>query len=362
MWSSTSWWGRFLGAPSVISQGPALEGASSVCVVTDLHFKTPSSAAGAEALDARLQLLRRRLSSCDLVVYSGDITHMDGCVAEDGAAAAAAAKQEWSSRRISSRVPAPCSDFELLAAHIVNTIGRPAMFTLGNHDGVRDGSPRHRLLGRLNASPHHVGQCDSTLDACVHRNRSLGIATLYSGQRRYYAHPDPDRAGWVDAAMAVRGSVTFALLVTHIPPPQAIDSLRVAGVQGETVCCWDPFEHGLPATRPEMHVFGHDHKNLFVSTESPDGVRYVAAFKSGEPPPRGSSYEFGNGCNGCNGYTLLHVSPGGARFVRSETFEGEDMERFYRNERRVAQRACGPDVWHVAPPPSPAPPRFEISE
>ena len=41
----------------------------------------------------------------------------------------------------------------------------------------------------------------------------------------------------------------------------------------------------LPRARPALHAFGHDHSNLFVSEEEPgSGVRYVAVFKSGEPP------------------------------------------------------------------------------
>ena len=60
----------------------------------------------------------------------------------------------------------------------------------------------------------------------------------------------------------------------------------------------------LPRARPALHAFGHDHSNLFVSEAEPgSGVRYVAVFKSGEPP---ASYDAAY-YPGASGYTPLTV-------------------------------------------------------
>jgi hypothetical protein len=284
-------------------------------------------------MDRRLSLLRSSLQTCSLIIYSGDVLTMDSC-------------------------HGPCNPYAALARQIVDRVGRPFMFTLGNHDGDPVSRERWSLRQSLNASALHIGSCDASLDACVHA--TLGIATLYSGKTgchsdTYYGCPAPSSASWIDTMLAHRAEA-FALLVTHIPPPNVL-GLSVAGVVGEHVCCWDRWrghEFVLPSRRPRFHAFGHDHSNLFVSDrEAGTGVRYLATFKSGWAPP---SYD-ANFYRGSQGFTVLNVSEEGATFVQSQTLAGESMSRFYsrRSDALLSQARCCPNtgpLWRLPQPPS----------
>ena len=311
-----------------------------VCLVTDLHLSPPLT----QATNALLLQMQLALQSCGLVVYLGDILTIPGGEA---------------------RGPSGCDSFYNLARLVVEQVGRPYMFTLGNHDGEVDGAARLRLRQTLNASTFHAGHCDASLDACIHP--SVGVATLYSGKTAchadtYYGCPSPATAGWIDSALGVK---PLGLLVTHIPPPSVL-GLQVNGAVGENVCCWDAFEFDdavLPSVRPTFHAFGHDHSNLFVSEEA-RGVRYVATYKSGLAP---NSYD-ANFYRGSSGYTVIEVSEmstatGQASHAGSYTFAGEDVARFYEQTSLavVSQARCCPNTaplpsWRVPPPPSPSPP------
>ena len=130
-----------------------------VCVLSDLHLQPPLQL----RLALRLQVVKQAVSSCELLIYSGDILTMDDCPSTEA-----------------------CAAHYELARHVVDTVAKPFMFTLGNHDGVPGLEPRLRLQQQVAASSHHVGQCDATLNACVHP--TLGIATLDSG--RQGCHPE----------------------------------------------------------------------------------------------------------------------------------------------------------------------------
>ena len=227
-------------------------GVMRVCLLTDLHLQPPQT----QALSSRLENVRHAVVACELVIYSGDILTMDAC---NGNLLA-------------------CSSYYSLARFVVDTIAKPFMFTLGNHDGAPWVPPRQEVQRRLAASTHHVGQCDTSLNACVHP--TLGIATLDSGKENchsgtHWGCPLAAAASWLDATLATR-SEQFGLLVTHIPPPNVL-GLQVQGVVGENICCWDEFSADdtvLPSRRPLLHAFGHDHSNLFLSDAEPgSGVR-----------------------------------------------------------------------------------------
>lgn len=290
----------------------------SVCLLPDLHFSPPLTADDS----IHIQHIRTAVAAqCDLLIYVGDILTMDQCTSI-----------------------AACASFYPTVRTVVDTIGMPFLFTLGNHDGDPSSAERTQLKAVLNASAHHVGVCDPLLDACVHP--VLDVATLYSGKEHchQYTHwgcPSAVQAAWIDAALSARP--TFSLLVTHIPPPNVL-GLAVDGVVGEFVSCWDVFADDdavLPMRRPALHAFGHDHSNLFVSArESLTNVTYVAAFKSGRPP---SSYDAAF-YPGSSGFTVLSVpTPGersAARLNRTFTFTGEDLGRFYVQRATVTQARC----------------------
>lgn len=311
---------------------------TTVCLATDLHMIPPVGMPAVMLMETRLATLRTALSACSLVIYAGDILTMDSCDA------------------------VACDEHIALARRIVDHVGRPFMFTLGNHDGAPEGADRMRLRETLNASVLHTGLCDPSLDACVHRE--LGIATLYSGKTgchaaTHYGCPNAETASWVDATLAHRPEA-FTLLVTHIPPPNVL-GLSVTGVVGEHVCCWDEWaadDTVLPRRKPLYHAFGHDHSNLFVtSAEQGSGTRYLAAFKSGWAP---SSYDAAY-YRGEQGFTMLNVSTHTASFITSVTMDGEDLLRFYtpNNVQLQSQARCCPNVHPLRfypPPPLPAPP------
>jgi hypothetical protein len=309
---------------------------AAVCLVTDLHMVPPWTGTQQRLMETRLEVLRDALAHCSLIIYSGDVLTMDSCRAS------------------------ACDSSIELAQQIVESVNRPFMFTLGNHDGSPNGPERWSLRARLNASTLHIGHCDSSLDACVHP--TLGIATLYSGKtgchaETYYGCPTTSSASWIDAAL---GPSAFVLLVTHIPPPNVL-GLRVEGVVRENVCCWDEFvddDAVLPLRRPQYHAFGHDHSNLFISDpEEGTGVRFLASFKSGWAP---GSYDAAF-YRGAQGYTILNISEERGYLVDSKTYEGESMSRFYLpgNDALLSQARCCPHTQQLTerpPPPSPAPP------
>ena len=115
-----------------------------VCLITDLHIKPPISDD-----QQHIDNIKSAVVGCDVLVYSGDILTMDH---------------------------AGGPQFYDLARTLVEDVGKPFMFTLGNHDGGEESSQRMLLRQALNASALHVGRCDTTLDACMHPE--LGIATL----------------------------------------------------------------------------------------------------------------------------------------------------------------------------------------
>ena len=221
-----------------------------VCLLTDLHLQPP-------AHSARLALIQQAVTPCDLVIYCGDILTMDSCHGDASV----------------------CTEHFVLARRVVDTIAKPFMFTLGNHDGEPNHPPRRQLQEYLAASTHHIGDCDVSLNACMHP--TLGIATLDSGKNNCHPMtewgcPSAKSAGWLDTMLATRVEA-FGLLITHIPPPNVL-GLRVRGVVGESICCWDEWpadDSVLPSRRPILHAFGHDHSNLFLSEpETVTGVRW----------------------------------------------------------------------------------------
>ena len=182
----------------------------SVCLLPDLHFSPPLTADDS----IHIQHIRTAVAAqCDLLIYVGDILTMDQCTSI-----------------------AACASFYPAVRTVVDTIGMPFLFTLGNHDGDPSSAERTQLKAVLNASAHHVGICEPMVDACVHP--VLDVATLYSGKEHchQYTHwgcPSAVQAAWIDAALSARP--TFSLLVTHIPPPNVL-GLAVDGVVGERVC------------------------------------------------------------------------------------------------------------------------------
>ena len=109
----------------------------SVCLLPDLHFSPPLTADDS----IHIQHIRTAVAAqCDLLIYVGDILTMDQCTSI-----------------------AACASFYPTARTVVDTIGMPFLFTLGNHDGDPSSAERTQLKAVLNASAHHVGICDPTL-------------------------------------------------------------------------------------------------------------------------------------------------------------------------------------------------------
>jgi hypothetical protein len=97
-----------------------------VCILTDLHVSPPQTAGA----NSHLELIQTAVQDCDLLIYSGDILTMDGAGGEA---------------------------YYTMALNVAETIGKPFMFTLGNHDGAVHGAPRQLLLQRLTGSALHEG-------------------------------------------------------------------------------------------------------------------------------------------------------------------------------------------------------------
>ena len=195
------------------------------------------------------------VTDADLVVYVGDILRDQDRDARLG-------------------VDPSCGYATALAVAAVGIVGKPFLFTLGNHDPQK--TCRGITAQALAEHPLHQGTCmHQGSSTCVHA--TLPIATLDSvptGDDRVPCRSDPvsyscppvEDVDWVQIQKP-------AIVATHIPPPESA-CIAVHGQVGEQTSCWTP-KHILPTAR--QYYYGHDHSNAYTSLDG----KYTALLKSG---------------------------------------------------------------------------------
>lgn len=196
------------------------------------------------------------VTDADLVIYVGDILRDQDRDARLG-------------------VDPSCGYATALTVAAVGIVGKPFLFTLGNHDPQK---PCRRVVAQALAKhPLHQGACMPHGSAtCVHT--TLPIATLDSvptgddrvpcrGDPASYSCPPAEDVDWVQASQSI------VIVATHIPPPESA-GIAVHGQVGEQTSCWRP-KHILPTAR--QYYYGHDHNNVYTS----HGGKYTALLKSG---------------------------------------------------------------------------------
>ena len=101
----------------------------------------------------------------------------------------------------------------------------------------------------------------------MHNNPN--IALLYSGSYQcasgsYYGCPKREDADFIDHELT-----HIDMLFTHIPPPSA-NIVEFVGIKADEMCgddytCSWKYEEGvLPSIKTSIHLYGHDHNNLYV--------------------------------------------------------------------------------------------------
>ena len=225
-----------------------------LCVLTDLHLYS----------DSDYMYLKKPIEACEMLILTGDIVNFDtveGC--PDSQA---------------------CHDSLDYMMNFVTDLGKPFLYTLGNHDST---TGKSKLLATKILGSHelHAGQCNTDYTACVHKELKIGM--LYSGDYNclsgsFYGCPTVTDADFINEQLN-----EVNLLFTHIPPPAA-DRIPFLGIKGERAChpitktcSWAPKENVLPSVKVKYHLYGHDHDNLYISKSS-NGTRYVSLLKSGK--------------------------------------------------------------------------------
>ena len=185
-------------------------------------------------------------------------------------------------------------DFPEQIYDFVSIINKSFLFTLGNHDGHNP--IRQNIINKLASHHKHIGVCNERNKACKHPD--YNIYTLDSNVdkcrniKKTYGCPDTQDTEWINTNLnnsLKRNQYPFLALFTHIPPPIILGK-DVIGLVGERPCCWVSLDKNiLPDKKPLLHIFGHDHNNLYI-TDSINGTRYMNALKTGDHRSYGPSF------------------------------------------------------------------------
>ena len=256
-----------------------------ICIFTDLH----------SAINPHK--LRFATLGCDLVIFVGDIVNfdvIDGCPDSD-----------------------ECQGNVEYMLDFVSFINKPFLFTLGNHDSIK-GPEKAFAAKYLGTHPLHIGECNDNFTACLTPRPRIGM--LYSGDYgcpsgSFYGCPTPE-----DATFIQERTPYLDMLFTHIPPPGA-QHARYIGIRadycgGNYSCNWAPLPGVLPNVPTELHLFGHDHNNLYVAGG------YVSLLKSGIGSSYGPCFSYNQA-----GYTTFRYT-NTMEFTGFHLFNGEDLNIF----------------------------------
>ena len=224
-----------------------------VCALSDMHLNVGNS----------VVQIQNMVELCDLVVYVGDILDFEAIVD----------CKSWGP---------DCNAALGYLDIVLDDIGKPFLFTLGNHDSV----PVHTSDIAMHIAHHelHNATCNPSASACYITNPN--IATLYSGSYKcpyasnsYYGCPQPEDANFLNQLDKID------MLITHIPPPDAFE-LPFVGIQEDCacyscICGWKQTDRTvLPNVPTDWHGSGHHHNSLFTTTSS-IGTKYTNLLKTG---------------------------------------------------------------------------------
>eukprot|EP00941_MAST-03F_sp_MAST-3F-sp1_P005722 g5722.t1 len=289
-----------------------------IIVLNDLHLRTPFSETYIK------QIAKKIPSDVDLLVLNGDIVDLDLCGNTKYEKACTCKSLEECKTLINE-----------VGIKLVDTLNRPFMFSLGNHDGRKSAGIRTAFAKALSQhSLFAATKCNKSLRSCVHEK--YRVATLDSGEKdckayfwkSSYSCPDAEDVEWIENETASWGKDGIFMLATHIAPPKANlpSSLRLAGQRHEAMRCWLGDKFGLhstlPTTKTQLHIFGHDHNNL-SSWQAESGVVYTYGLKSGQ---KGNAKEGSFGPSfGSPGYTeILHLENGQIK-INWKTFDNSEI-------------------------------------